>query len=55
MWDCYYEWDMGIGDFEEWDLGNNRLNEPRTGMSVDKNLWRNLSSQSRKAPGIQVL
>ena len=30
---------MGIGDFEEWDLGNNRLNEPRTGMSVGKNFY----------------
>ena len=28
----------GIGDFEERDSGNNHLNEPRTGMSVEENL-----------------
>ena len=38
MWDCYYECDKGISNFEEWDSGNNHLNEPRTRMSVDKNL-----------------
>ena len=43
---CYYEWNTGIGDSEEQDSGNNHLNEPRTGMSVDENLWRNGSSQS---------
>ena len=31
MRDCYYELDMGIGDFEERESGNNHLNEPRTG------------------------
>ena len=45
MRDCSYERDTGIGNFEERDLGNNHLNEPRTGMSVDEDL-RNLSSQS---------
>ena len=38
MWDCSYEQDTGIGNFEERDSGNNHLNEPRTGMSVDKDL-----------------
>ena len=38
MWDCYHERDSGIGDFEERDSGNNHLNEPRTGTSVDENL-----------------
>ena len=38
MRDCYHEWDLGIGDFEERDSGNNHLNESRTGMSVDENL-----------------
>ena len=28
----------GIGDFDERDSGNDRLNEPRTGISVDENL-----------------
>ena len=37
MRDCYYERDTGIGDFEVRDSGNNHLNEPRTGMSVDEN------------------
>ena len=55
MRDCYYEQNTGISDFEERDSGNNHLNEPRTGMSVDENLWRNWSSQSWKAPGIQAL
>ena len=45
MRDCFHERDLGIGDFEERDSGNNHLNEPRTGMSVDEDL-RNLSSQS---------
>ena len=34
---CYNEWDKGISNFEEQDSGNNHLNEPRTGMSVDEN------------------
>ena len=34
MRDCYHERDSGIGDSEEWDSGNNHLNEPRTGMYV---------------------
>ena len=38
MHDCYYKRDKGIGNFKEWDLGNNHLNETRTGMSVDENL-----------------
>ena len=38
MRDCFYEQDMGIGNFEERDSGNNHLNEPRTGISVDENL-----------------
>ena len=38
MRDCSYERDTGIGNFEERDLGNNHLNEPRTGMSVDEDL-----------------
>ena len=38
MRDCYYEWNTGISDFEERNSGNNHLNEPRTGMSVDENL-----------------
>ena len=38
--DCYYERDTGIGDFEERDSGNNHLNEPRTGMSVNESLYR---------------
>ena len=38
MWDCCHERDSGIGVFEERDSGNNHLNEPRTGMSVDENL-----------------
>ena len=41
MRDCYYEWNTGIGDSEGQDSGNNHLNEPRTEMSVDENLWRN--------------
>ena len=45
MRDCSYERDTGIGNFEERDSGNNHLNEPRTGMSVDEDL-KNLSSQS---------
>ena len=49
MQDCYHERDSGIGDFEERDSGNNHLNKPRTGMSVDKNLWRNWSFQSTKS------
>ena len=49
MWDSYYEWDTGIGDFEERDSGNNHLNEPRTGMSVEENLRRKLYSQSMKS------
>ena len=49
MRDCYYERDSGIGVFEERDSGNNHLNEPRTGMSVDENLWRNWSSQPTKS------
>ena len=36
MRDCYHERDSVIGDFEERDSGNNHLNEPRTGMSVDE-------------------
>ena len=38
MRDCCYERDKGIGDFEGRDSGNNHLNEPRTGNSVDANL-----------------
>ena len=38
MWDSWYERDTGMGDFEERDSGNNHLNKPRTGMSVDENL-----------------
>ena len=38
MWDYCHERDSEIGDFEEQDSGNNHLNEPRTGMSVDENL-----------------
>ena len=40
MRDCYYEQNTGISDFddEERDSGNNLLNEPRIGMSVDENL-----------------
>ena len=38
MRDCYYEQDTEIGDFEERDLGNNHLNQARTGMSVDEDL-----------------
>ena len=38
MRDCYHERDSGIVDFEERDSGNNHLNEPKTGMSVDENL-----------------
>ena len=38
MRDSYYERETGIGDFEEQDSGNNHLNEPRTGMSVEENL-----------------
>ena len=41
MRDCYYERDTGIDDFEEWNSGNNHLNEPRTGMSDVENLSRN--------------
>ena len=37
MRDCYYEQNTGISDFDD-DSGNNHLNEPRTGMSVDENL-----------------
>ena len=37
MRDCYYERDMGICDSEEQDSGNNHLNKPSTGMSVDEN------------------
>ena len=55
MQDCYYERDTEMGDSEEQDSGNNHLNEPRTGMSVDENLWRNGSFQSWKAPGIRAL
>ena len=40
---CCYEQDTGH-DFEGWDSGNNYRNEPRTGMSVDENLWRNWST-----------
>ena len=36
MWDCYHKRDTGIGDFEERDLGNNHLYEPKTVMSVDE-------------------
>ena len=25
MHDCYYKRDKGIGNFKEWDLGNNHL------------------------------
>ena len=35
---CYYEQDTRISNFEKQDLGNNLLNEPRTGMSADENL-----------------
>ena len=44
MRDCYYEQNMGISDFddEERDSGNNLLNEPRTGMSVDENFMKKL-------------
>ena len=49
MRDSYYERDTRIGDFEERDSGNNHLNEPRTGMSVEENLWRKLYSQSMKS------
>ena len=38
MRDCYYERDTRIGGFEGQDSGNNPLNEPRTGKSVDVNL-----------------
>ena len=38
MQDSDIEGDTRIGDFEELDSGNNHLNEPRTEMSVDKNL-----------------
>ena len=38
MRDCYYERDTVFDDFKERDSGNNHLNEPRTGMSVDENL-----------------
>ena len=37
MRDGYYERDSGIGDFEGQDSGNNHLNEPRAGESVDAN------------------
>ena len=37
MRDGYYERDSGIGDFEGQDSGNNHLNEPRAGKSVDAN------------------
>ena len=37
MRDCYHEWDSEIGAFKERDSGNNHLNKPRTGMSVDEN------------------
>ena len=40
MWHCYYEWEVGVHDFEEQDSGNNHRNKLRTGMSVDKNLNR---------------
>ena len=33
----YYERDSGIGDFKGQDSGNNHLNEPRAGKSVDAN------------------
>ena len=48
--DCYYERDTGIGDFEERDSGNNHLNEPRTGMSVNESLYR--LSRIREAVGL---
>ena len=38
MRDCSCERDTGIGNFEERDSGNNHLDEPRTGMSVDEDL-----------------
>ena len=37
MRDGYYERDSGIGDFKGQDPGNNHLNEPRAGKSVDAN------------------
>ena len=40
MRDRCYERNTGIGDFEERDSGDNHLNEPRSGMSFDENLWR---------------
>lgn len=38
MWDCCYERDTVIGNFEGWDSGNNQLNELRTRLSVVYNL-----------------
>ena len=38
MRDYCYERDTRIGSFEGRDSGNNLLNEPRTGKSVDVNL-----------------
>ena len=49
MRDCYCERHTGIGDFEEQDSGNTRLNEQRTRMSHVENLLKNLSSQSMKS------
>lgn len=49
MRDCYCERDTEIGDFEEQDSGNTRLNEQRTRMSHVENLLKNLSSQSMKS------
>ena len=53
MRDCYHERDSVIGDFEERDSGNNHLNEPRTGMSVDEFYEEIDLLSSRKAPGKQ--
>ena len=38
MRDYHYERHMRIGNFEGRDSGNNNLNAPRTGPSVDENL-----------------
>ena len=55
MRDRCYERDTGIGDFEERDSGDNHLNEPRSGMSFDENLWRIWSLSPWEAPGLQAL
>ena len=59
MQDCYYERDTEIGDSEEQDSGNNHLNEPRTGMSVDENFLKkwifSVMKSTRHTGSLQLL